>query len=146
MDELEKVAILYDSIRDLHKRRNPEKDQELARDFDHHLQRVMKNLYQSIRNSNVPENIKKVNGLKAKYDLYDICLTKLSQLMEEDELEQSPILKDIHSGVHNIISGFYDHFMIEESNHITLGAGRSLGDSSRLQIDNDSQQKIGKYI
>ena len=65
--------------------------------------------------------------------------------MEELQLEQSPILRDIHSGVHNIVSGFYDHFMIEESNHITLGVGNSLGNSSnRMQMDQEYQHKYGK--
>ena len=61
--------------------------------------------------------------------------------MEEQELEQSPILRKIHAGVHSIVSGFYDHFMIEESNHITLGAGNPLG--NRMQMDEDYQNKYG---
>lgn len=72
LDELESVAILYDAIRNIHKKRSPERDQELARDFDQHLQRVMKTLSQSVQNSNAPQNVKTVNGFKAKYDLYDI--------------------------------------------------------------------------
>jgi cell division septum initiation protein DivIVA len=121
LEELERVAILYDSIRDLHKKLNPTKDQELARDFDQHLQRVMKSLYQSVQSASVPEKVKTVNGLKAKYDLYDICLSKLNELLEQQESESSEILKNIHNGVHNIISSFYDVLLIEEpreqSNH-----------------------------
>ena len=72
LDELEGIAILYDTIREIHKKRNPESDQELARDFDQHLQRVMKNLSQTVQNTSAPEGIKTINGLKARYDLYDI--------------------------------------------------------------------------
>lgn len=143
LDELEKVAILYDSIRDLHKKNNPEKDQELARDFDQHLQRVMKNLYQSVQNANVPDNIKKVNGFKAKYDLYDICLTKLILLMEDQGDETSQILREIHSGVHNIISSFYDMYMVEDSPHITLGFG---GNGFGVQSDTEEINKLNNTI
>jgi len=143
LDELEKVAILYDSIRDLHKKNNPEKDQELARDFDQHLQRVMKNLYQSVQNANVPDNIKKVNGFKAKYDLYDICLTKLILLMEDQGDETSQILREIHSGVHNIISSFYDVYMVEDSPHITLGFG---GNGFGVQSDTEEINKLNNTI
>lgn len=143
LDELEKVAILYDSIRDLHKKNNPEKDQELARDFDQHLQRVMKNLYQSVQNANVPDNIKKVNGFKAKYDLYDICLTKLILLMEDQGHETSQILREIHSGVHNIISSFYDVYMVEDSPHITLGFG---GNGFGVQSDSEEINKLNNTI
>lgn len=72
LDELEGIAICYDTIREIHKKRNPERDQELARDFDQHLQRVMKNLSQTVQNANAPQSIKTINGLKAKYDLFDI--------------------------------------------------------------------------
>jgi hypothetical protein len=114
LEELERVAILYDSIRSLHKKQNPKKDEELARDFDQHLQRVMKSLYQSVQSASVPERVKTVNGLKAKYDLYDICLSKLNQLLEQQESESSEILNNIHNGVHNIVSDFYDVLLIEE--------------------------------
>lgn len=72
LDELESVAILYDNIRAIHRDRSPESDQSLAQDFDQHLQRVMQNLSQAVQNSNAPKNMKTVNSLKAKYDLYDI--------------------------------------------------------------------------
>lgn len=114
LEELERVAILYDSIRSLHKKQNPKKDEELARDFDQHLQRVMKSLYQSVQSASVPDRVKTVNGLKAKYDLYDICLSKLNQLLEQQESESSEILNNIHNGVHNIVSDFYDVLLIEE--------------------------------
>ena len=116
LEELERVAILYDSIRSLHKKQNPKKDEELARDFDQHLQRVMKSLYQSVQSASVPERVKSVNGLKAKYDLYDICLSKLNQLLEQQESETSEILNNIHNGVHNIVSDFYDVLLVEEPN------------------------------
>ena len=97
----------------------------------------MKNLYQSVQNANVPENIKKVNGLKAKYDLYDICLSKLNQLIEVEAQPLSQILGDIHEGVHNIISSFYDIFMVQESSYITLGLGGNGfgGHNDKMEIE-----------
>jgi len=113
LDELEKVAMLYDSIRNIHKSRNPERDQELAKDFDEYLKRVMKNLYQTVQYSNAPQSMKTVNILKAKYDLYDICLSKLIELVVSESTEMGQILGEIHGGVHNIVSSFYDVLLIE---------------------------------
>jgi hypothetical protein len=113
LEELEKIAILYDGIRNLHKQKNPQRDQELAKDFDQYLQRVMKNLYQTVQNSTAPKAIKSVNILKAKFDLYDICLSKLNELVDIENTEIGGILGDIHGGVHGIVSSFYDFTMLE---------------------------------
>lgn len=132
LDELEGIAICYDTIREIHKKRNPERDQELARDFDQHLQRVMKNLSQTVQNANAPQSIKTINGLKAKYDLFDIWLLKLNELVTADNPETGQILSDIHGGIHNIISSYYDFYhepTVENS-------------SNKLQSENQKLTKI----
>lgn len=113
LKELERVAMLYDSIREIHKKRNPSRDHELAKDFDVHLQKVMKELYQIIQNSNAPEALKTINGLKAKYDLFDICLSKLNELVEGDNQEISQLLSHIHMGVRGVVSSIYDVIMLD---------------------------------
>ena len=113
LDELEGVAMLYDTIRDIHKKKNPEKDHELAHDFDQHLQRVMQKLGQTYQSSNASQAFKTANALKAKYDLYDISLSKLIELIEMDNPETGQLLGDIHGGIHRIISSFYDISMVD---------------------------------
>lgn len=113
LDELEGVAMLYDTIRDIHKKKNPEKDQELAHDFDQHLQRVMQKLGQTFQSASTSQTVKTANALKAKYDLYDISLSKLNELIEMENPEIGQILGDIHGGIHSIISSFYDISMVD---------------------------------
>lgn len=105
--------MLYDTIRDIHKKKNPEKDQELAHDFDQHLQRVMQKLGQTFQSTNTSQSVKTANALKAKYDLYDISLSKLNELIEMENPEIGQILGDIHGGIHSIISSFYDISMVD---------------------------------
>jgi hypothetical protein len=50
-DELEKVAMLYDSIRALFKKVDPGYDKTLANDFDEHLKGVMESLSSSVKSS-----------------------------------------------------------------------------------------------
>jgi hypothetical protein len=70
-EDLEIIAVLYDSIRVLRRRIDEENDKNLADDFDRHLKNVMTELKESITTDD-PTHIKNANLLKAKFSLYEI--------------------------------------------------------------------------
>ena len=73
----------------------------------------MQKLGQTFQSSNASQSVKTANALKAKYDLYDISLSKLNELIENENPEIGQILGDIHGGIHSIISSFYDISMVD---------------------------------
>lgn len=70
-EDLEVIAVLYDSIRALRRRIDEKNDKNLADDFDKHLKNVMTELKESITTDD-PTHIKNANLLKAKFSLYEI--------------------------------------------------------------------------
>jgi hypothetical protein len=133
--DLEKVAVLYDSIRNEHKEKDPHKDKQLANDFDQHLKRVMESLLHASQMPNVPDKLKTVNGLRAKFDLYDICFDKFIDLLKEENPKLSKILDEIHTGTQEIVSTFYDISMTETpSAPSNMGSGTK--DVQKYQNEN----------
>jgi len=70
-EDLEIIAVLYDSIRALRRRIDEDNDKNLADDFDRHLKHVMTELNESITTDD-PTHIKNANLLRAKFSLYEI--------------------------------------------------------------------------
>lgn len=58
-DEFEEIAEIYDSIRLLHSKINPERDSALAEDFDNRLKVIMENLSQYVNSPNISIVFKK---------------------------------------------------------------------------------------
>ena len=75
-EDLEEVAMLYDSIRALRRKTKPEMDKVLAADFDKSIKTMM-NQYKSNTNTKDPIQIKNTYILKAKYGLFGICFEKI---------------------------------------------------------------------
>lgn len=106
-EDLEIIAVLYDSIRALRRRIDEENDKNLADDFDRHLKNVMTELNESISNEG-PAHIKNANLLKAKFSLYEICFTKAVEYMKAMDEDVGNVFERIQEGQNSIFSNFYD--------------------------------------
>lgn len=106
-DELEVVAVLYDSIRAMHKKIDPTRDQLLARDFDAHLKKVMESLSSSVR-SEQPVALKNATILRAKFDLFDICLNKVTDYLCLKDPQCGNIMNQIYTGLHDVFTNVVD--------------------------------------
>jgi hypothetical protein len=90
---------MYDQIRAIHKKYSPESDQMLDQEFNSHVGLVMENLGKSVKNPTATYATKTSNGLKAKYDMYDICLDKLVHILTFEQSGVANILREINQGV-----------------------------------------------
>ena len=105
--DLETIAVLYDSIRALRRRIDEENDKNLADDFDRHLKNVMTELNESITTDD-PAHIKNANLLKAKFSLYEICFTKAVEYIKAEDEETGSVFESIQDGQNSIFANFYD--------------------------------------
>ena len=96
-EDLEQIAVLYDSIRGVRRRENKDLDKGLAEDFDGHLKTVMFELSDSLK-SDLPVFLKNANILKAKISLFDICFTKANEHLHSADAETGSILDRIQEG------------------------------------------------
>jgi Ca2+-binding EF-hand superfamily protein len=106
-EDLEIIAVLYDSIRELRRRIDQENDKNLADDFDRHLKNVMTELNESITTDD-PKHIKNSNLLRAKFSLYEICFTKAVEYMKSMDEEVGNVFERIQDGQNSIFGSFYD--------------------------------------
>ena len=105
--DLETIAVLYDSIRGIRRRIDEENDKNLADDFDGHLKNVMTELNESITTDD-PNHIKNANLLKAKFSLYEICFTKAVEYMKAVDEEAGNVFERIQDGQNSIFANFYE--------------------------------------
>lgn len=106
-EDLEIIAVLYDSIRALRRRIDEENDKNLADDFDRHLKNVMTELNESITTDD-PTHIKNANLLKAKFSLYEICFTKAVEYMKVMDEDVGSVFEKIQDGQNSIFESFYE--------------------------------------
>lgn len=106
-EDLEIIAVLYDSIRALRRRIDEENDKNLADDFDRHLKNVMTELNESITTDD-PTHIKNANLLKAKFSLYEICFTKAVEYMKVMDEDVGNVFEKIQDGQNSIFESFYE--------------------------------------
>lgn len=106
-EDLEIIAVLYDSIRELRRRIDQDNDKNLAEDFDRHLKNVMTELNESITTDD-PNHVKNANLLKAKFSLYEICFTKAVEYMKSMDEEVGSVFERIQDGQNSIFASFYD--------------------------------------
>ncbi|KRX10318.1 hypothetical protein PPERSA_02735 [Pseudocohnilembus persalinus] len=115
-EDLETVAILYDSIRELYRETSSGNDKELATQFDEHVKGVMTDL-QSKLQENLPDFQFNHNVLKAKFALYEICFSKTINLLNKVDpriVEITQTLHDQHFGIFKDMSALIQN--MENSN------------------------------
>eukprot|EP01017_Pseudomicrothorax_dubius_P047767 TRINITY_DN8610_c0_g4_i5.p1 TRINITY_DN8610_c0_g4~~TRINITY_DN8610_c0_g4_i5.p1 ORF type:complete len:578 (+),score=137.76 TRINITY_DN8610_c0_g4_i5:59-1792(+) len=95
-EDLESVAVLYDVIRELFKKRNPDLDAKLAEEFDEHVRNIMIDLGEKLKvhRDDIDETTNHL--LKAKFALYEICFAKIIEYTSLDDTRVSTILEGIH--------------------------------------------------
>ena len=101
-EDLEEVAMLYDSIRALRRKTKPEMDKVLAADFDKSIKTMM-NQYKSNTNTKDPIQIKNTYILKAKYGLFGICFEKIIEHVKTVDPHIGEILEGLQAGHTSII-------------------------------------------
>ena len=106
-EDLEIIAVLYDSIRGLRRRIDEENDKNLADDFDRHLKNVMTELKESITTDD-PSHIKNANLLKAKFSLYEICFTKAVEYLKAMDEDVGEVFERIQEGQNSIFGNCYE--------------------------------------
>lgn len=84
-DEFEEIAEIYDSIRVLHSKLNPDMDSALASDFDLKLREVMEALSSAVNSEALLKAVKREKSLTAKVDLLTICAEKIFDYLAEQD-------------------------------------------------------------
>jgi hypothetical protein len=101
-EDLEAIAILYDSIRAIRRKSERNNDKNLAEDFDRHLKNVMYELSNALKDD-VPVSFKNANILKAKASLFDICFAKSNEFVRKNNDPTGAIYERIHEGYGTIL-------------------------------------------
>lgn len=71
--DLESIALIFDKIRNLHRKNRLSNDKEMAAEFDTHLKSWMQDLSDIILSNDININKKNSAILKTKFDLGQIC-------------------------------------------------------------------------
>ena len=51
--------------------------------------------------------MKRADGLKAKYELLNICFEKITPLVSQENMQLGQLLSQIHNGVEDVVYGIY---------------------------------------
>ena len=70
--DLESIALIFDKIRNLHRKNKLSSDKEMANEFDHHLKTCMQKLSNVVLQDGIKINVKNGAILKTKFDLGEI--------------------------------------------------------------------------
>jgi len=116
-DEFEEIAEIYDSIRLLHARVNPQLDPTLAADFDARLREVMEALSQAVNSEELLRETKKERSITAKVDLLTMCAEKISEYLSSTSHQDS--LNGVFLG---IFDGLRDAYADLQTSQIELCA------------------------
>lgn len=94
-EDLEKVAIIYDLIRELQREFDPDLDKTLADQFDDHVKNIMFDLSSKLKNE-LPSYLINTNITKAKYALCEICFMKVIDFSTTIDPRFVNVLEGVH--------------------------------------------------
>lgn len=94
-EELEKVANIYEQIREMYRERDPDADAGLAEALENHLRVSMTELYDRLA-EDLPGVILDVYVNRAKNSLYQLCSTKLYEYVKHTDINVAELLVQIH--------------------------------------------------
>ena len=83
------------------------KQNENQQDFVFYINQVVQDLDNSVKNPNLSQTTKTANGLKALYDLYDLCLVDIISLILYREESIGNVMKELHGSIKKIVSKFH---------------------------------------
>ena len=93
-DDLEAIALLYDTIRSVYRKVEKNVDKRLAEDFDTHLKNSMYELSAVLGEEQRP-HLKNSAILKAKHSLMHICMQKAIEFVRKQNDKMGDILQQI---------------------------------------------------
>ncbi|TNV84525.1 hypothetical protein FGO68_gene3771 [Halteria grandinella] len=97
-DEFEEIAEIYDSIRILHSKLNPDMDSALANDFDLKLREVMEMLSNAVNSEALLKAVKREKSLTAKVDLLTMCAEKVFDYLADQDKRQGVLRRGSDGG------------------------------------------------
>jgi Ca2+-binding EF-hand superfamily protein len=93
-EELERVAEIYESIRELYRAKNPEADDVLAEALENHIREAMSELYERL-SEDVPNSILHAYVNKTRNQLFQLCAEKLVGYIEWLEAPVGKLLAEV---------------------------------------------------
>ena len=93
-EELERVAEIYESIRELYRAKNPETDDVLAEALENHIRDAMSELYERL-SEDAPNSILDVYVNKTRNQLFQLCAEKLVGYIEWLEAPVGKLLAQV---------------------------------------------------
>lgn len=104
--DLEAVALIFDKVRNLHRKNKLSNDKEMANEFDKHLKTWMQKLSDIVTSKNNNTNIKNSAILKTKFDLGEIWHQKALKYLERKEKGIGKIYSKTYQIHSEVISEF----------------------------------------
>lgn len=150
--DLEKVALLYDEIREKWKEVDVSVDVSLADDFDTHVNNTLGDLSVNL-SQDLPSHAIQLCMLKAKHSLFHLCQEKLCMLIAQQNCAVRGVLQETNS----ILCGLYEDTValalrglkthqvqletIQKENLRTLQCTETLLEASRTDTEKHQQDK-----
>lgn len=105
--DLETVALIFDKIRNMHRKNKLSNDKEMASEFDKHLKSWMQKLSDIVTAENITINVKNSAILRTKFDLGEICHEKATQYLNKKDKNISKVYTKTYQ-IHSEIINDYD--------------------------------------
>lgn len=104
--DLETIALIFDKIRNMHRKNKLSSDKQMASDFDKHLKSCMQKLSSIVTDDNISNHKKNSAVLKTKFDLGEICHDKALQYLEKKDKNISKVYSKTYQIHSEIISDY----------------------------------------
>ena len=105
--DLETVALIFDKIRNMHRKNKLSNDKEMANEFDKHLKTWMQKLSDIVTAENTTINVKNSAILRTKFDLGEICHEKAMQYLNKKDKNIGKVYSKTYQ-IHSEIITDYD--------------------------------------
>jgi hypothetical protein len=93
-EDLERIAEIYDSIREMYRGADPHSDRELAEEFDSTVKRIMEDLTFKLKQESKKNSAKCI--LQAKHELVSLCTNKSLAFIAGRTPQLHQILRSCH--------------------------------------------------
>lgn len=105
--DLEAVALIFDKVRNLHRKNKLSNDKEMANEFDKHLKACMQKLSDIVTKSSTTTNSRNTAILKTKFELGEICHQKALEYCDAKDKNIGKIYSKTYQ-IHSEIISEYD--------------------------------------
>ena len=105
--DLETIALIFDKIRNMHRKNRLSNDKEMASEFDKHLKLWMQKLSDIVTSESITINVKNSAILRTKFDLGEIWHEKAMQYLSKKDKNISKVYSKTYQ-IHSEIINDYD--------------------------------------